>query len=71
MPKYMVTFNYTPEAIAGLRKEGAASRREVVKQLTEQQVTPFALGPDQLGDLIRKDLDKWAGVIKSAGIKGE
>ena len=44
---------------------------QVVKQLTEQQVTPFALGPDQLGDLIRKDLDKWAGVIKSAGIKGE
>jgi tripartite-type tricarboxylate transporter receptor subunit TctC len=44
---------------------------QVVKQLTEQQVTPFALGPDRLGDLIRKDIDKWAGVIKNAGIKGE
>jgi tripartite-type tricarboxylate transporter receptor subunit TctC len=44
---------------------------QVVKQLTEQQVTPFPLGPDQLGELIRNDLDKWAGVIKTAGIRGE
>jgi len=61
------------EIVARLAQETLAIMREpqVVKQLTEQQVTPFALGPDQLGDLIRKDLDKWAGVIKSAGIKGE
>src|SRR5262244_1446445 len=44
---------------------------QVVKQLTEQQVTPFALGPDRFGELIGKDLEKWAGVIKTAGIKGE
>src|SRR5262252_7113367 len=44
---------------------------QVVKQLTEQQVTPFALGPDRFGELISKDLEKWAGVIKTAGIKGE
>ena len=44
---------------------------QVVKLLTEQQVTPFPLGPDQLGKLIRNDLDKWAGVIKTAGIRGE
>jgi tripartite-type tricarboxylate transporter receptor subunit TctC len=44
---------------------------QVVKQLTEQQVTPFALTPDRFGELIGKDLDKWAGVIKTAGIKGE
>ena len=44
---------------------------QVVKLLTEQQVTPFPQTPDQLGALIRKDLDKWAGVIKTAGIKGE
>jgi len=64
----------TPKQIVErLAQETLAIMREpqVVKQLTEQQVTPFALGPDQLGDLIRKDLDKWAGVIKSAGIKGE
>src|SRR5262249_37054431 len=44
---------------------------QVVKQLTEQQVTPFALGPDRFGELIGKDLEKWAGVIKTAGIKGD
>jgi tripartite-type tricarboxylate transporter receptor subunit TctC len=44
---------------------------QVVKQLTEQQVTPYPLGPDELGALMRSDLDKWAGVIKTAGIKGE
>jgi tripartite-type tricarboxylate transporter receptor subunit TctC len=44
---------------------------QVIKQLTEQQVTPFALGPDRFGELISKDLEKWAGVIKTAGIKGE
>ena len=43
----------------------------VVKQLTDQQVTPYPLGSDELGALMRNDLDKWAGVIKTAGIKGE
>src|SRR5216683_356324 len=42
---------------------------QVVKQLTEQQVTPFALTPDRFGELIGKDLEKWAHVIKTAGIK--
>jgi tripartite-type tricarboxylate transporter receptor subunit TctC len=44
---------------------------QLVKQLTEQQVTPHLLGPDELGALMRNDLDKWAGVIKTAGIRGE
>ena len=44
---------------------------EVVKLLTEQQVTVMALGPDELGQLIRSDLGKWERVIKTAGIKGE
>jgi tripartite-type tricarboxylate transporter receptor subunit TctC len=44
---------------------------QVVKQLTEQQVTPFALASDRFSELISKDLEKWAGVIKTAGIKGE
>ena len=56
-----------------LAKETVAIMRDpaVVKQLTDQQVTPFALDPDQLDALIRKDLEKWAGVIKTAGIKAE
>jgi tripartite-type tricarboxylate transporter receptor subunit TctC len=64
----------TPKEIVDrLSKETLAIMRDpqVVKQLTEQQVTPFALDPDQLDQLIRKDLEKWAGVIKTAGIKGE
>jgi tripartite-type tricarboxylate transporter receptor subunit TctC len=64
----------TPKEIVDrLAKETVAIMRdpEVVKQLTEQQVTPFALDPDQLRALIRKDLEKWAGVIKTAGIKAE
>jgi tripartite-type tricarboxylate transporter receptor subunit TctC len=44
---------------------------EVLKLLTEQQVTVMALGPDEFGQLIRSDLGKWERVIKTAGIKGE
>jgi tripartite-type tricarboxylate transporter receptor subunit TctC len=64
----------TPKEIVDrLSKETLAIMRDpqIVKQLTEQQVTPFALDSDQLGGLIRKDLEKWAGVIKTAGIKAE
>src|SRR4029450_2061507 len=61
------------EIVERLSQETLAIMRDpqVVKQLTEQQVTPFPLAPDQLGELIRNDLDKLAGVIKTAGIKGE
>src|SRR5438132_948642 len=60
------------EIVARLAQETLAIMREpqVVKQLTDQQVTPFALGPDRLGDLIRRAIDKWAGVIKNAGMQG-
>jgi tripartite-type tricarboxylate transporter receptor subunit TctC len=44
---------------------------EVVKLLTEQQVTPMAIGPSEFEDLIKKDLERWAGVVKTAGIKVE
>jgi len=44
---------------------------ELVKLLTEQQVTVMALGPAEFGQLIRSDLGKWERVIKTAGIKGE
>jgi tripartite-type tricarboxylate transporter receptor subunit TctC len=61
------------EIVERLSKETLAIMHDpqVVKQLTEQQVTPFALAPDRFGELISKDLEKWAGVIKTAGIKGE
>jgi len=44
---------------------------DVGKLLTDQQVTAMALGPDEFGQLIKKDLDKWEKVVKTAGIKGE
>jgi tripartite-type tricarboxylate transporter receptor subunit TctC len=61
------------EVVARLSQETLAVMRdpEVVKVLTDQQVTPFALEPEPMEHLIRKDLDKWANVIKSAGIKPE
>jgi tripartite-type tricarboxylate transporter receptor subunit TctC len=61
------------EILERLSKETLAIMRDpdVVKLLTEQQVTPFALDPGEFDQLIRKDLAKWAGVIKTAGIKGE
>src|SRR5262249_14887874 len=61
------------EIVERLSKETLAIMHDpqVVKQLIEQQVTPFALTPDRFSELISKDLEKWAGVIKTAGIKGE
>ncbi len=61
------------EVVARLSQETLAVMRdpEVVKVLTDQQVTPFAIPPEPMEHLIRKDLDKWANVIKSAGIKPE
>src|SRR5262245_41683110 len=50
---------------------GVMHNPEVVKLLTEQQVTVMALGPDELGQRSRSDLGKWERVIKAAGIKGE
>jgi tripartite-type tricarboxylate transporter receptor subunit TctC len=44
---------------------------EVVKLLTEQQVTPMATGSEEFEALIKQDLDKWAKVVKTAGIKAE
>src|SRR5215470_6969164 len=44
---------------------------EVIKVLNEQQVTPMPTGSEEFEGLIKKDLDRWANVIKTAGIKGE
>ena len=61
------------EIVVRLAQETLAVMRdaEVVKLLADQQVIPMPLGPDELGALIRRDLDKWAKVIKTAGIRGE
>jgi tripartite-type tricarboxylate transporter receptor subunit TctC len=42
---------------------------EVIKILTDQQVTPFPMPQSEFVELVKTDLDKWAKVIKTAGIK--
>jgi len=61
------------EVVSRLSEATLAVMRDadVVKLLSEQQVTVMALGPEEFGALIRKDLDKWEKVVKTAGIKGE
>ena len=44
---------------------------DVINLLDEQQVTPMPTGADAFEALIKSDLDRWANVIKTAGIKGE
>jgi tripartite-type tricarboxylate transporter receptor subunit TctC len=64
----------TPKEIVDrLSKETLAVMRDpaIVKLLTEQQVTVMAMEPAQFSELIKKDLDKWAKVVKAAGIKVE
>src|SRR5262249_11525904 len=64
----------TPEEIVErLSQETLAIMHDpqVVKQLTQQPVTPFALTPVRFRQRSGKDREKWAGVIKTAGIKGE
>jgi tripartite-type tricarboxylate transporter receptor subunit TctC len=61
------------EVVARLSQETLAVMRdpEVVKLLTDQQVTPMATGPQEFEALIKTDLAKWEKVVKTAGIKGE
>jgi tripartite-type tricarboxylate transporter receptor subunit TctC len=61
------------EIVARLSQETLAVMRDpqVIKLLNEQQVTPMAMGPEEFEALIKKDLERWANVIKTAGIKAE
>jgi tripartite-type tricarboxylate transporter receptor subunit TctC len=61
------------EVVARLGEATLAVMRdpEVIKVLNDQQVTPMAMDSGEFEGLIKKDLDRWANVIKTAGIKGE
>jgi tripartite-type tricarboxylate transporter receptor subunit TctC len=61
------------EIVARLSQETIAVMRdpEVVKLLTEQQLTPYSLEAPAFENLIKSDHEKWATVIKTAGIKPE
>ncbi len=61
------------DIVARLAQETTAVMRdpEVVKLLTEQQLTPYSLEASEFEKLIRQDHEKWATVIKTAGVKPE
>jgi tripartite-type tricarboxylate transporter receptor subunit TctC len=61
------------EIIDRLTKETLAVMRDpaAVKQFTEQQLVVMTLEQDRFRDLIKKDLEKWGKVTKTAGIQME
>jgi tripartite-type tricarboxylate transporter receptor subunit TctC len=64
----------TPKEIVDrLTKETLAVMRDpaAVKQFTEQQLVVMTLEQDRFRDLIKKDLEKWGNVTKTAGIQME
>jgi tripartite-type tricarboxylate transporter receptor subunit TctC len=62
-----------PEIVARISRETAAFLKdpEVMKIFGEQQIVASYRDSDDFAQYIRKELDKWAGVIKTLGIKAE
>jgi tripartite-type tricarboxylate transporter receptor subunit TctC len=61
------------DIVARLAQETLAVMRDpdVTRLLNDQQVTPMAMGTEEFGELIKHDLERWANVIRSAGIRAE
>jgi tripartite-type tricarboxylate transporter receptor subunit TctC len=62
-----------PEIVARISRETAAFLKDpgVQKIFAEQQIVASYRDSDEFAKYIRAELDKWAGVIKTLGIKGE
>ena len=62
-----------PEIVARISRETAAFLKdpEVLKIFGEQQIIASYRDSDDFAQYIRKELDKWAGIIRTLGIKGE
>ena len=62
-----------PEIVARLNREINAGLADpaVKTRLTEVATTPMPLSPEEFGAYVRSEIDKWAGVIRTAGIKVE
>jgi len=64
----------TPPAI--LRKLNAevakiVARPEVQQEWAAQGAVPMSMGVDEFDKFLRGDIDKWAQIVRSAGIKAE
>jgi tripartite-type tricarboxylate transporter receptor subunit TctC len=61
------------EVVARLAQETLAVMRDpdLTRLLNDQQVTPMAMGTEEFEQLIKSDLDRWAKVVASAGIRAE
>lgn len=61
------------DIVARLSKEVAAflQHPDVVSLFAKQQIVALYRNPDEFTQIIKKDMDKWANVIKTAGIKVE
>jgi tripartite-type tricarboxylate transporter receptor subunit TctC len=62
-----------PEIVGRLSRETAAFLKDpaVVKIFSEQQIVASYRDSKDFAEYIRVELDKWAGVIKTLGIKGD
>jgi tripartite-type tricarboxylate transporter receptor subunit TctC len=62
-----------PEIVARLNKEINAGLADpgVRARLADVAATPLPLAPDEAAAYVRSEIDKWAGVIRTAGIKVE
>jgi len=61
------------DIVARMSRETAAFLNDpgVTKIFAEQQIVASYRDPEDFARYIRQELDKWAGVIKTLGIKGE
>ncbi len=81
LPKFEVTVTYglaapaaTPRPIITRLNDAMKeilNRPDVIKTLTEMQLTPWYMTPDQFTTWIREDIDKWAGVTKAIKFQPE
>jgi tripartite-type tricarboxylate transporter receptor subunit TctC len=62
-----------PEIVARLNREINAGLADpaVKARLTDVAATPLPLAPEEAAAYVRSEIDKWAGVIRTAGIKVE
>ena len=58
-----------PEIVARLHKETAAvlADRRTTDKMDSNEFVPTLLGPDQFGEYIRSEIDKWGKVVKAIG----